>query len=326
MRRFLFALTLLICAAGVLLFAVRPVRAQSASPYDLINTVNEMRSSYGLSPYQIDGSLMSIAQGHSEYMASIGSFTHTRADGTTPKDLNITAENIGGGLNASPGYIVYTQWSDDLHTNTIIGYTDGLVGAGVATTADGVVYYTLDVKNTGKVNNYRQTQPAGASSDVSTTSQPTQLPITPMQAVTPAEDGSITHVVQSGQTLWNIAITYDVKILDLVGLNPGLSAEKPVVYPGQKIIIRMPFTPTISPTITETPIPPTRTSQPTYTPRPTRTITATVTVTSPPLLPKVPSLGSGDAQAIGVVVIIASTLGLLAILISSIHSARKPGE
>ena len=296
--------------------------AQTWSAADLVNTVNEMRSSNGLPPYQVDGALTAIAQKHSDYMASIGVFTHTRQDGSSPASDGITAENIGGGLNASPQYLVYTQWSDELHTSTIVGFTEGLVGAGVAV-KDGVLYYTLDVKNTGKINNYRQTQSAVSSGSAS--QQPTQAPISPMQTVTPAEDGSIVHVIQPGQTLWNVAIAYGVKIVDLAALNPGISVEKPIVYPGQKIIIRLAFTPTPSLIPSQTPLPPTKTPKLTFTPRPTRTITTEPTATAPPLLPKVPSLGSEDSRSLGIVVIAVSVLGLLAILITTLRGRQKPG-
>ncbi|MCC6147851.1 MAG: LysM peptidoglycan-binding domain-containing protein [Anaerolineaceae bacterium] len=310
-------------AAVFLIFSVKPVKGQAWSAYDLINAVNELRASYGLAPYQVDGSLTSIAQGHSEYMASIGTFTHTRQDGSAPGDHGITAENIGGGLNASPQYLVNSQWADELHTRTMIGFTEGLAGAGVAE-QDGVLYYTLAIKNTGQVSSVRPV--AATGNPGSTSPQPSQAPIRPMQTVSPQEDGSIVHVIEPGQTLWNIAIAYGVKIADLTALNPGLSAENPIVYPGQKIIIRLAFTRTPSPYPSETPIPPTRTPNTTFTPRPTRTSTIAPTETPPPLLPEIPSLGSSDSRALGIAVVAASALGLLAVLITILRGGRKNPE
>jgi len=322
MRYFLFAALIVANLAASLVLPQMQISAQSWGSYDLINTVNEMRASYGLPPYQTDGGLASIAQAHSDYMASIGVFTHTRKDGSGPADDGITAENIGGGLNASPQYIVYTQWADDLHTKTIVGFTEGLAGAGVAV-KDGIVYYTLDVKNTGLVNTNPQAQPV--SNPGSASPQPTQAPVSAMQTVTPADDGSIIHIIQSGQTLWNVAIAYGVKIVDLAALNPGISVENPVVYPGQKIVVRMASTPTPSLIPSQTPLPPTKTPKLTFTPRLTRTITTEPTVTPPPLLPEVPSLGSKDSRSLGIVVIAISVLGLLAILITMIRGGQKPG-
>ncbi|NPV75129.1 MAG: LysM peptidoglycan-binding domain-containing protein [Anaerolineae bacterium] len=322
MRLFLSVSLILISLVCLAPAQPESVHAQTWGASDLINTVNEMRASFGLPPYQVDGALMAIAQEHSDYMATIGVFTHTRKDGSSPADDGITAENIGGGLNASPQYVVYTQWADDLHTNTVVGYTEGLVGAGVAV-KDGVVYYTLDVKNTGKTTNYRQTQLPGSSGSASP--QPTLAPVNPMQTATPAEDGSIIHVIQPGQTLWNVAIAYGVKILDLAALNPGISVEKPIVYPGQKIVVRLAFTPTPSLIPSQTPLPPTKTPKFTFTPRPTRTMTIEPTATPPPLLPRIPSLGSEDSRALGIAVVAISVLGLLAILITTLRGGQKPG-
>lgn len=325
MRRFLSLITVLISLVVISPLPWEKVHAQAYSAADLINTVNEMRASYGLAPYQVDGSLTSIAQGHSDYMASIGTLTHTRADGSSPAGYGITAENIGGGKNASPAYIVYTQWADDLHTNTVVGYTEGLAGAGVAE-KDGILYYTLDVRNTGKVNNYQPTAVAGTPASTLAGGKSPQNVISPFQTVTPLPDGSIIHEIQAGQTLWHVANAYGLTVPDLVGLNSGLSADNPIVYPGQKIIVRRAFTATPSLIPSLTPIPPTRTPRPTFTPRPTHTITTSPTPTSPGFLPDIPSLGSKDTRVLGIGVVAVSVLGLLAILITTLRSRGKNGD
>ena len=60
------------------------VSAQSVDAMGLIAAVNELRATYNLEPYQVDGELMAIAQAHSDYQASINERTHVRADGTGP--------------------------------------------------------------------------------------------------------------------------------------------------------------------------------------------------------------------------------------------------
>lgn len=302
----------------------QPVQAQTYSAYDLLNTVNEMRSSYGLPPYQVDGALMGTAQSQSDYMASIDKITHLRENGSGPESYGISAENIGGGINISPETIVYSQWADDLHTKTIIGFTEGLAGAGV-TEKNGMIYYTLDVRNTGTTfNPVQATQPGVTGAQPSAESS--QNDISTLQTSTPSPDGSIVHEVQAGQTLWSVANAYGVNIMELEALNPDISVDNPVIYPGQKITIRLAFTPTPSLFPSQTPVPATATPRPTFTPRPTHTITITPTPTAPGLLPRIPSLGSEDTRTLGIIVVAFCAAGLVALVIAGLRSGKKPEE
>jgi LysM repeat protein len=53
---------------------------------------------------------------------------------------------------------------------------------------------------------------------------------------TPNPDGSVIHIVQSGQTLWSIAATYKIDLADLLILNDF--TNNTFIYPGQKITVR----------------------------------------------------------------------------------------
>jgi LysM repeat protein len=90
-------------------------------------------------------------------------------------------------------------------------------------------------------------RPAGTS-----VAGPTAQAIVPAEAATPQPDGSIVHLVQPGQTLWEIATTYSVTLRTLYNLN-GLN-EKSVIWPGDKLLVR-PASPTgiASPTATDLP-------------------------------------------------------------------------
>ncbi len=62
--------------------------------------------------------------------------------------------------------------------------------------------------------------------------------VIPIQVATPNPDGSIIHVVQSGQTLWNIAAAYQIDLQKLLSQN-NLTKDS-VIFPGDKILIKSP--------------------------------------------------------------------------------------
>lgn len=140
--------------------------------------------------------------------------------------------------------------------------------------------------------------------------------IAPVVTATPQADGSIIHEVQYGQALVMIATAYGVPPNELITLN-NLSATNPIIYPGQKLIIRLAPTATITPTPTLTVQPPTRT--PTLTPTPvtptaTRTITPTPTATPRQLVPDFRKMNPGARRGLGIGFLAISALGLLAVL------------
>jgi LysM repeat protein len=97
------------------------------------------------------------------------------------------------------------------------------------------------------------------------TPSPTPRPLSPIEKLTPASDGKLYHVVQSGETLSWIAGLYEVDLADLMVWN-GLSGSS-IIQPGQKLLLQ------VTPPATETPTPgpaiPTASStmaQPTSTP------------------------------------------------------------
>jgi LysM repeat protein len=66
------------------------------------------------------------------------------------------------------------------------------------------------------------------------------LEVVPIVISTPRPDGSIIHVVQSGQFLANIAVAYGIPLQELLNIN-GLTAQT-VIFPGEALIIRLPST------------------------------------------------------------------------------------
>jgi hypothetical protein len=259
--------------AFVFLQPEKHIQAQANSAIELINTVNSVRKNNSLALFEVDNTLMASAQQHADYMAEIGQITHNRKDGSTLSSLGFL-ENIAGGTNLTVQVVVFSMWTDTTNLNTIVGYPFGKVGAGVAV-KDDMIYYVLQVQEiqTGLAAqptiNYQITPDPNLVSDVMT--------------ATPQLDGSIIHEVLDGQSLWSIAIAYNVTIADIIQWNNLLPT--PVIFVGERLVVQIAPTPTLSPTITNTSIPPTRTitpSQTPITPQPSATITPTPSPTSKP--------------------------------------------
>ncbi len=330
-------IALLLAALTLSLVPARPALAQGSSAMELINAVNAFRSANGLEPYSVEGGLMSEAQSHSDYQASIRDCTHTRADGSSPGAHGIPAENIACGPDLSAEGAVYGQWTDSVHMATMLGPDTGQVGAGVAV-VDGFVYYTLAVRQLTGEFVYRPpaAENASAGSSDNTSSQgvnaqdaPTQLPDSSDVTSTPNSDGSISHIIQYGETLIQIANLYNVPLTELIGIN-RLDPKQPQYFAGQSLLIRLAFTATPEMTATYTPRPPTRTPLPTKTPRPTRTATqpftprATSTATAVPLveIPTLDDLGPGRPY-LAYAFIAISALGLVVLLATSFNLRNR---
>ena len=306
----------------VMLVMVMPVHAgnpdqprRAASPYDLINAVNALRASYGLPPYSISSTLMYVAQSHADYMAAIGDVTHTGSGGSSVTERLLAAgyplagdlslggfrsENITGGGENKTAQEAINGWTGDApHLNTMISPNLTEIGAGVAV-ANGRVYYVIDcaLPTTSGATQSSASGVSGAS-----TVLPGEVPIPAVVVSTPNETGAVIHEVLPGQTLWQIAIAYNAKIVDIRNLN-GLLGDS--IYPGDALVIRID-----QPVVTETPVSVT-------TEVPTATFTPTFTSTSiPPTLesistPSAPNMVSTDTSSVMTYVIGLIALAVLA--------------
>ena len=333
-----------LCLIGGLIGLLLPtggIQAQAdiPSPYDVIDKVNEWRSSQGLALYEPDSNLMNAAQAHSDYQALLGDWTHTGPGGSDETDRAVAAGYGGGGTvlcDEAVAYankttpvdtIVYSMWSDYTHRDLVLlNSRYSHAGAGVVE-KDGIIYYTLDVCVVSGSAPAAPSSPAPVGGSATTgTAQPAASTPTegasgiqvPLVTVTPNEDGSVVHVVQAGQTMWDIAINYDMLVVDLATMN-GISPSDPVVYIGQEIVVR--FASTVTPTGTITPTSP----PPTSTRRPTRTLVPaepeeptrpemTPTPTERPIMPEVPSLRTLDRRTLGIIIVIICGLGLVIVV------------
>jgi LysM repeat protein len=98
------------------------------------------------------------------------------------------------------------------------------------------------------------------------TPSPTPRPLSAIEQLTPASDGNYYHIVESGEYLAWIADLYDINLAELMAWNGLTSAS--VIKPGQQLLLRVtppatstpiPTLPSITSTITQTPVTPTST-------------------------------------------------------------------
>ena len=245
-RLFLIGLTLLIS-----LLMAEVIQAQGDSATTVINTINQLRAQNGLAALQSHPALMQIALQHSQYQASLGTWTHVSADGSRPIDRAYAAgfgngatifisENVAYGQNASVMEIINGPWNDPDHHHTMYNPSAKYIGAGVAYSGD-LVFYTVD---TGYwVGDPAPTPENPAISITPSTSQePTAVPVV---VSTPMSDGSVKHIIAGGQSLWTIAAVYNISLEELREMN-GLEPDA-IMNLGDEIIIQPSYTPTNTP-------------------------------------------------------------------------------
>ncbi len=207
------------------------------SAYDLIIAMNTLRVSNGLPALIEDPIIDSVAQATAEYMAAnllswhIGNVSGRLQSAGYGGGAKVWAtENFATG---SPGYFdtidkIMLVWSDASHMIPAVVPAYCNIGAGVATASNGMTYYVLQAAYTsakycGEYKSVVPTSPGG-------TSAPPIVPqvIIPVKVATPDADGRIYHVVQTGQSLWSIAIAYKVTINDLRKWN-NMTASSPLL-------------------------------------------------------------------------------------------------
>jgi len=262
----------------------------AGSPYDLIDAVNALRASYGLAPYSINSILMYTAQSQADFMAATGSMTHSGPGGIGVTDRLLAAgyplsgdlslggfrsENITGGRESMSAQAAVDGWTGDApHLNTMISPDLTEIGAGVAVSG-GRVYYVIDC---ARPTTSGAPQAAATFVEGGSPVPGAEAVIVPAAVVsTPNESGDVIHEVRAGQTLWQIAIAYNVKIDEIKSLN-NLSDNS--IYPGNKLLIMKALAvaaasqtpaPTESATLTSTSVPTTSVTIPAAASLPART-------------------------------------------------------
>jgi len=96
----------------------------------------------------------------------------------------------------------------------------------------GKVYYVIDcAQPTGSGVPQARTTQVGGGSAVPVI----EAVIMPVSVVTPDAEGNVIHEVRAGQSLWQIAIAYNVKIDEIKGLNNLFDNN---IYPGNRLLIK----------------------------------------------------------------------------------------
>ena len=220
----------------------------------VINAVNALRLAYGLVPLNVHPVLMQIAQEQANGIAA-GMGGHWRPNNLTlgqwlialgyplSGDLSLDGYRSENWVAASTVDEAISFWlSDDPHTNTMLSQNRSDIGAGVA--VGDQIYVVIET-----ALQTRSGQQQSEAYDILTGIPMTQtvndtgsaqglLPeyIIPVIRSTARPDGDVFHKVQSGQTLWSVAVTYGTTINRLRAFNN--LGEGTIIYPGQVLLVQ----------------------------------------------------------------------------------------
>lgn len=307
------------------------VQAQAGTPWEVLAEINAYRAANGLAPL-IENQYLNIAsQNHVNWMAETGIYSHTGIDGSSVTDRAIAVgygegssvrvtENWARGNGMTASEVVYESWAtSSVHNSQMLSTSYNEFGAGVALDQEGMTVYVVNFGIV--VGSSIEPQPT-TPPDTGPSSTPAPI-IQPITMATPNPDGSVIHIVQPGQTLWNIVDAYNVSMADLLALN-ALIEEDPI-YPDQQLLIipasiEIEETPETTGTLQEP------TNTPTFEPSPTATESFTPTPSAIDIYPTptlenrtnfLKNIFSGDTLYMGIGLVAVSVFGIVLLLYTS---------
>jgi LysM repeat protein len=208
------------------------VSAQSPAN-EIFILVNDLRVANGLPAFQYDSSLTAAAQSQASWMAQTGIYSHYQSNGSSPQSradaagyVGFVSENIVGGTSLRPREGLIWWQNSPIHNQTLLTSRYVHAGVGYALSGDGQRMYVLVV---GRPSN----QPTSTETD--TSAEP--IYVAPIEIAVPRENGSIVHVVKTGQTAWALAARYDIPLSELLYLNS--LGNNPTLIIGDEIYIRL---------------------------------------------------------------------------------------
>jgi LysM repeat protein len=310
-----------------LCFAVpQDAQAQSGTPAGVLAEINAYRADNGLGPLVENQYLNIAAQNHANWMAEKMEFGHEGEGGGTYTDRALAAgygeglgvrvtENWARGHQMTAYEVVHNSWKPSgIHNSQMLTTSYNEFGAGVALDGDGMTVYVVvfgivtggDLAPVATLSEEPTAAPVGPT--------PTPVPISEtITTATPNPNGSVVHVVTSGQALAAIADAYDIPLADLLTQNN--LTEDSVIYPEQELLIVPAALPSL--TLTEAFQTPEETLEPTPSPSPTPTEKVQPTrITPTPTLPPqkhssfLTDIFSGDTLWIGIGLVSVSVLGM----------------
>ncbi len=201
---------------------------------EILALVNNLRTTNGLPAFQYDSSLATAAQNHASWMAQTGTYSHYQTNGSSPQSradavgyIGFVSENIVGGTNLTPREGLIWWQNSPVHNQTLLTSRYVHAGTGYALSADGQRMYVLVVGRPSDQPTVNQTPDNSAA----------PIYVEPIEIAAPREDGSIIHVVKTGQTAWALAARYDIPLSELLYLNN--LGNNPTLSIGGEILIRL---------------------------------------------------------------------------------------
>jgi LysM repeat protein len=221
---------------------LHPAPSNQASAYDLIIAMNTLRVSYGLPALIEDPIVNAVAQSTAATMAANNMSWHI---GDVRGRIAAAGYGNGGTVWATENFAVSSggmgideimaAWADPDHMRPAVTAAYCHVGAGMAQTSDGRIYYILQAAYVSGQECGSSSPSAGGTSQPGTVPNPVSQLIIPVKIATPDAEGKVFHAVQAGQSFWSIAITYQITIHDLEVWN-NLSRTTPL-QAGQRLFI-----------------------------------------------------------------------------------------
>jgi LysM repeat protein len=248
-QRFFVCLGLLVFGTGAF-YPPQTVQAEEfdsspqnqVSAYELILAMNTLRVSYGLPALIEDPIVNAVAQSTAETMAANNMSWHIGdvrgriaaagygGGGTVWATENFAVSSGGWGVDE-----IMAAWADPDHMRPAVEPAYCHIGAGVAQSADGRIYYILQAAYVSGQECGSSSPAPGGNPQPGSVPNPVSQLIIPVKIATPDAEGKTFHDVQAGQSFWSIAIAYQITIHDLEVWN-NLSRNSPL-RAGQRLFI-----------------------------------------------------------------------------------------